>query len=79
MTTLDKVKTGELAVIKNINTSPDLKQRLFDIGMLPLTHVKVLHQSPSGNPRAYLVRGTVIALRNADATEIFVEVTEADV
>lgn len=79
MTTLDKVKTGELAVIKNINTSPDLKQRLFDIGMLPLTQVKVLHQSPSGNPRAYLVRGTVIALRNADATEIFVEVTEADV
>ena len=50
MTTLDKVKTGELAVIKNINTSPDLKQRLFDIGMLPLTQVKVLHQSPSGNP-----------------------------
>ena len=78
MTTLDKVKTGGLAVIKNINTSPDLKQRLFDIGMLPLTQVKVLHQSPLGNPRAYLVRGTVIALRNADAAEILVEVTEAD-
>ena len=78
MTTLDKVKTGGLAVIKAINTSPDLKQRLFDIGMLPLTQVKVLHQSPSGNPRAYLVRGTVIALRNADAAEILVEVTEAD-
>lgn len=78
MITLDKVKTGELAVIKVINTSPDLKQRLFDIGMLPESVVKVLHQSPSGNPRAYLVRGTVIALRNADAAKILAEVTELD-
>lgn len=74
MTTLDKVSTGELAIIVAVDTELSLKQRLYDIGFVPNTKVKVIHQSPSGNPRAYLVRGTVIALRNCDAQRISVRV-----
>ncbi len=72
MTTLDKISTGEYATIIAVDTGLSLKQRLYDIGLVPNTKVKVVHQSPSGNPRAYLVRGTVIALRNCDAEKISV-------
>ena len=72
MTTLNKISTGEFAVVEAVDTALSLKQRLYDIGLVPGTKVKVVHQSPSGNPRAYLVRGSVIALRNCDAEKIFV-------
>ena len=72
MTTLNKILTGEFAVVEAVDTALSLKQRLYDIGLVPGTKVKVVHQSPSGNPRAYLVRGSVIALRNCDAEKIFV-------
>ncbi len=74
MTTLNNVNIGDCALIKSIKTTDALKQRLYDIGMTPETVVKVLHQSPSGNPRAYLVRGSVIAIRNVDAEKIIAEV-----
>ena len=72
MTTLNKILTGEFAVVEAVDTELSLKQRLYDIGLVPGTRVKVVHQSPSGNPRAYLVRGAVIALRNCDARKITV-------
>ena len=74
MTTLDKIPTGEFAVVMDVDTQVSLKQRLYDIGLVPGTKIKVVHQSPAGNPRAYLVRGAVIALRNCDAEKIFVRV-----
>lgn len=74
MTTLNKISTGEFAVVLSIDTVLSLKQRLYDIGLVPGTKIKVVHQSPSGNPRAYLVRGAVIALRNCDAEKISVRV-----
>ena len=76
MTTLNKISTGEFAVIVAVDTQISLKQRLYDIGLVPGTKIKVVHQSPSGNPRAYLVRGAVIALRNCDAKKITVRVDE---
>ncbi len=72
MTTLDKISTGEFAIVTAVDMQLSLKQRLYDIGLVPGTRIKVVHQSPSGNPRAYLVRGAVIALRNCDAEKISV-------
>lgn len=74
MTTLNKISTGTFATVLSVDTEPSLKQRLYDIGLVPGTKVKSVHQSPSGNPRAYFVRGAVIALRNCDAEKIFVRV-----
>ena len=74
MTTLDKISIGEFVVVMRVDTQISLKQRLYDIGLVPGTKIKVVHQSPAGNPRAYLVRGAVIALRNCDAEKIMVRV-----
>ena len=43
MTTLDKVSTGELAIIVAVATELSLKQRLYDIGVVPNTKIKVIH------------------------------------
>lgn len=72
MTTLNKISTGEFAIVSSVDTELSLKQRLYDIGFVPGTRIKIVHQSPAGNPRAYLVRGAVIALRNCDAEKILV-------
>lgn len=71
---LDKLKNGCTATVLSIKTNASLKQRLMDIGFVKGATVKAVHQSPSGNPRAYLIKGVVIALRNCDASEIVVEV-----
>lgn len=70
--TLNNLQVGETACVAEVNTEKALKQRLCDIGFLKNSEVKVVHSSPSGNPRAYLIRGSVIALRNCDAEKITV-------
>ena len=68
--TLYDLNIGETALVIDINTDICLKQRLRDIGLIKNSEIKVLHCSPSGNPRAYLIKGSVIALRNCDAQKI---------
>lgn len=70
--TLSELKTGETAIINNVTTDELFKKRLFDIGVIKGSVVKVLHSSPCGDPRAYLIKGCVIALRNCDAQKISV-------
>lgn len=51
-----------------------LKYRLFDLGIVEGSHIKRLKSSPLGDPVSYLVKGTVLAIRNDDAA--FVEVNQ---
>ena len=60
------------AVISELQIEGDMRRRLLDLGFLIDTEVQCLYKSPLGDPRAYLVRGTVIALREEDAKKIIV-------
>ncbi|MCX7865520.1 MAG: FeoA domain-containing protein [Limisphaera sp.] len=53
------------------------RRRLLDLGFVPGTVVSVEMTSPLGDPRAYRVRGTVVALRQDQARWIRVEPLEA--
>lgn len=68
--TLDKLIPGKTAHVKNINAAGTLKRRLYDLGFISGTLVKCLRKSPGGDPHAYFLRGTVIALRQEDAAKI---------
>lgn len=46
------------------------RRRLFDLGFVPGTWLEVEMLSPTGDPVAYRVRGTVIALRGEQARHI---------
>ena len=80
---LIELKIGEKAKITGIsddkygkydkyNKSID-KQRLSELGIIEGTLIESLYKSPFGNPTAYLIRGTVFALRNETAEKITVE------
>ncbi len=64
------LRKGDSLVIKEIKTEEKLRQRLLDLGFIPGTKVKCVRISPFGDPKAFLVRGTVIALRNSDSAKI---------
>ena len=58
------------AEVAYMDLSGPMGQRLLDIGFTAGTEVACLYAAPSGEPRAYLVRGAVIALREEDAAHI---------
>ena len=73
MTALDSVSTGESVRVVKIYLSDNMRSRLFDIGFTEGTEIKCLGKSPGGDPFAFLVRGSVFALRKKDCGKIFVE------
>lgn len=68
--TLLSVRIGDTARVRSLAVPETIKKRFLDLGMTPGTPVTCLYEAPSGNPKAYLIRGTVIAIRNQDAALI---------
>ena len=67
---LSELKKGETGEIISVRVSDDIKQRLLDLGFVPGTMVECLGKSPFGEPTAYWIRGTVIALRKEEGEGI---------
>lgn len=65
--TLCSLKPREKGAISAVKPESTLRRRLLDLGLTAGTQVECLFRSPMGDPAAYLVRGAVIALRDADA------------
>ena len=77
--TLDELALNREGVIIKIDSSP-LKERLNDLGLVPGTKVKCTLISPLKDPKAYLIKGTQIAIRNQDAktVQIFCEAGDSN-
>lgn len=71
---LSSLQCGQSAVVRAIETQGAMRRRLQDIGLISGTRVECVGVSPLGDPAAYLIRGAVIALRQADAAQIEVGV-----
>ncbi len=69
---LSDINPGETAYINRINTTGTMRRRLKDIGIIKNTKIECVGKSPLGDPKAYLIRGAVIALRSEDCKEITV-------
>lgn len=70
------LKVGETAEIQEILLEGWARRRLLDMGFLPGTMIEVVLSSPLGDPKAYKLRGAVIALRFEDARQIVVRTEE---
>ena len=64
---------GESAVIQTVLCEEGMKERFWDLGFIPGSRVSCVGRSPAGDPKAYEVRGTVIAIRANDARGILLE------
>ena len=69
---LEQIKLNEEVIITKIIPST-MRRRLFDLGFLPGEEVKCVLISPFHDPKAYLINGNMIALRNIDARGVMVE------
>ena len=71
--TLSDLQPGQSATVRSV-CAPDGMRRLRDLGLIEQTRVVCLGRSPMGDPSAYLIRGSVIALRRCDCRAIRVAV-----
>lgn len=63
---------GERAVVETLRAHGSMRRRLLDIGLVQGTNVECVGRSPLGDPAAYLIRGAVIAIREADCRDVIV-------
>ncbi|MBR1779427.1 MAG: ferrous iron transport protein A [Clostridia bacterium] len=75
---LDNLPANKKAVVVALLSSDNERRRNLDLGIVPGTNIKMLFESPNKNPKAYLIRGTVLALRNEDANKILIKANRDD-
>ena len=73
MIPLSRLPLEHTARVLRLSAPEPLKGRLMDLGFVPGSEIMPLFAAPSGDPRAYLVCDTVIALRQKDAATVAVE------
>lgn len=69
---LNDINPGQRALVGELKASGGMRRRLMDLGLTAGTPVECVGRSPGGDPRAYLIRGAVIALRGEDCRGILV-------
>lgn len=69
---LNELSLGEKCIVERINNVGNIKNRFRDIGLIEKTVVECVGISPMGDPKAYLIRSAVFAIREDDAKKIIV-------
>ncbi len=75
---LASLKVGESGIVVKLSERLRgvARRRLLDLGIIPGSKIKVMYENVSGNPRAYEIKNTLIALRNDIAEQIYVRKEE---
>ncbi|HEU4430879.1 MAG TPA: FeoA family protein [Myxococcota bacterium] len=69
-TTLDQLPLGASAAVVRVQASPEMEQRLEDLGFVPGTRVTVRRRAPLRDPRVYELRGSQLCLRDSEARAV---------
>lgn len=67
---LFEANVGEFVRITDLNINGVMRRRLLDLGFVPGAIVKILRKSPLGDPIAFRVCQTTIALRKEESINI---------
>lgn len=70
---LSEAKTGSVLLLTRIEVQGVMRRRLLDLGFVPGNEVEVLQRSPLGDPVAFRVNNTTIALRKEESSLIYGE------
>jgi ferrous iron transport protein A len=70
---LSEAKNGNILCISAIEVQGVLRRRLLDLGFVVGNIVEVLRRSPLGDPTAFRVSNTTIALRREESSMIYGE------
>ncbi|MFS0838066.1 FeoA family protein [Paenibacillus sp. 1P03SA] len=70
---LDQVSVGSAVRLSRIEVQGGMRRRLLDLGFVPGNRVEVIQRSPLGDPTAFRVSNTTIALRKEESSLIYAE------
>jgi ferrous iron transport protein A len=68
---LSEAKMGSILLLTRIEVQGVMRRRLLDLGFVPENEVEVLQRSPLGDPIAFRVNNTTIALRKEESSLIY--------
>lgn len=69
---------GKSGIISSVNSESATAERIRNLGLTEGAGVRAVFFAPFGDPRAYEVNRSVVALRRKQASEIIVETEEED-
>lgn len=64
---LYELPLNKVGIIDNLNCNGNIRRRLLDLGLVNGTKIIPIFKSPSGDPTAFEIRKTLIALRKEDS------------
>ncbi len=73
---LSALKKGELATVVSVCAEASMRRRFYDIGCMEGAEISFLGRSPMGDPCAYAILDSIIAIRKKDAASIYVRVED---
>lgn len=65
--TLYELPLNKIGIVDKLNCNGNIRRRLLDLGLVKGTKITPVLKSPSGDPTAFEVRKTIIALRKEDS------------
>jgi len=71
---LDMLCRGESGRVCRMSTEGGMRRRFMDMGLTEGAAVECVGISPLGDPKAYSIRGAVVAIRREDSAGIEIEV-----
>lgn len=66
--TLNDLPLNKKGIVKNLNCEETIKRRLLDLGLVNESFITPILLSPSKGLRAFDIRGSLIAIRDEDAS-----------
>lgn len=70
---LCELEPGQEARVKKLRLSGGILRRLSDLGAIEGTNIRCVAKSPAGDPKAFLIRGAVVAIRKEHSSRILTE------
>ena len=64
---LNELPLNTVGIVNSLNCKGNIRRRLLDLGLVKGTKIIPVFKSPSGDPIAYEIRNTLIALRKEDS------------
>ena len=72
---MDSLKKNQTGQVKKISLNGKMRNRLNDLGLIEGTHIECLYRNKGIS--AYMIRGTVIAIRAEDTSQIKITISES--
>ena len=64
---LSDLPLNTVGIIDKLNCNENIRRRMLDLGLIKGTKITPVFKSPSGDPIAYEIRKTLIAIRKEDS------------